>query len=77
MKMLKQTNEKTRVEPNKTILNFALIFRTDLETFEKIRAFLLKSGATLVYQTKSTEKIIVTRIGNRILNEGEEKYERD
>ena len=74
--MLKQTNEKPRVEPNKTILNFALIFRTDLETFEKIRAFLLKSGAQLVYQTKSTEKIIVTRIGNRVLNEGDEMVER-
>jgi hypothetical protein len=56
----------------KTILNFALIFRTDLRTFEKIRAYLLKSGASLIYQTKSTEKIFVSRIGSRVLKEGEE-----
>jgi hypothetical protein len=52
-------NEKPHIEPDKTILNFALIFRTDLQTFERIRNFLLKSGAELVYQTKSVEKIIV------------------
>lgn len=74
--MLRQTNERERVEPNKTILNFALIFRTDLKTFEKIRAYLLKSGATLVYQTKSTEKIFVSRIGSHVLKEGEEGHER-
>ena len=68
--------EKTQIEPNKTLLNFALIFRTDLETFEKIRAFLLKSGAQLIYQTKSTEKIFVSRVGSRVFNEGEENYER-
>jgi hypothetical protein len=59
--MLKQTNEKTHIEPEKTILNFALIFRTDLKTFEKIRAYLLKSGATLVYQTKSADKIYIAK----------------
>jgi len=76
--MLKQTqkNEEAKIEPNKTLLNFALIFRADLETFEKIRAFLLKSGATLIYQTKSTEKIFVSRIGSRVFNEGEESRER-
>ena len=63
-------NEKVRIEPDKTILNFALIFRTDLETFEKIRAYLLKSGASLIYQTKSTEKIYVSRIGS-VLKEDE------
>jgi hypothetical protein len=65
-----------KFEADKTILNFALIFRTDLETFEKIRAFVLKSGASLIYQTKSTEKIFVSRIGNRIFKEGEEIHER-
>lgn len=60
---------------NETILNFALIFRSDLKTFEKIRDFLLKSGAQLIYQTKSTEKIFVSRVGNRELKEGEEGYE--
>jgi hypothetical protein len=73
--MLKQANEKMHIEPEKTILNFALIFRTDLETFEKIRAYLLKSGASLIYQTKSTEKIYVSRIGS-VLKEGEEIHER-
>jgi hypothetical protein len=73
--MLK-TNEKTCIEPNKTVLNFALIFRTDLRTFEKIRAYLLKSGASLIYQTKSTEKIFVARVGARVLKEGEEDHER-
>ena len=70
--MLKQTQmkEKAKIEPDKTILNFALIFRTDLQTFEKIRAFLLKSGAQLVYQTKSVEKIVVSRVGSHILKEG-------
>lgn len=58
------------IEPDKTILNFALIFRTDLKTFEKIRAFVLKSGASLIYQTKSTEKIYVSRIGS-VLKEDE------
>jgi hypothetical protein len=72
----KQTNERAHVEPGKTILNFALIFRTDLETFEKIRAFLLKSGATLIYQTKSTEKIFVSKIGNQVFKEGEENHAR-
>ncbi|MEM1589973.1 MAG: hypothetical protein QW175_06110 [Candidatus Bathyarchaeia archaeon] len=57
---------------NETILNFALIFRTDLKTFEKIREYLLKSGAQLIYQTKSTEKIFVSRVGAHILKEGEE-----
>jgi hypothetical protein len=76
MKMLKQTNERERVEPDKTILNFALIFRTDLGTFEKIRSFLLKSGATLIYQTKSTEKIFVSRIGSQVFKEGEENHAR-
>ncbi|MEM1590263.1 MAG: hypothetical protein QW175_07585 [Candidatus Bathyarchaeia archaeon] len=57
---------------NETILNFALIFRSDLKTFEKIRDYLLKSGAQLIYQTKSTEKIFVARVGNRVLKEGEE-----
>jgi hypothetical protein len=65
-------NEKVKPSLDKTILNFALIFRTDLETFERIRAYLLKSGANLIYQTKSTEKIFVSRIGNRILKEGDE-----
>jgi|GEM_PF-4647330 len=61
---------------NETILNFALIFRTDLKTFEKIRDFLLRSGASLIYQTKSTEKIYVARVGSQILpKEGEEKHE--
>jgi hypothetical protein len=68
--MLKQTNEKVGIEPDKTVLNFALIFRTDLKTFEKIRAFVLKSGASLIYQTKSTEKIYVSRIGS-VLKEDE------
>jgi len=54
--MLKEVNEKAKLEPDKTVLNFALIFRTDLKTFEKVRDFLLKSGASLIYQTKSTEK---------------------
>jgi hypothetical protein len=74
--MLRQTNERAQIEPDKTVLNFALIFRTDLETFEKIRAFLLKSGATLIYQTKSTEKIYVSRIGSQVFKEGEEGLER-
>ena len=60
---------KVKLAPDKTVLNFCLIFRTDLKTFEKIRAFLLKSGAELVYQTKSVEKIFVSRIGNRVLKE--------
>jgi hypothetical protein len=68
-------NEKVKPSPNKTLLNFALIFRTDLETFERVRAYLLKSGANLIYQTKSTEKIFVSRVGNRILKEGEEGNE--
>lgn len=58
-------------KPNETILNFALVFRADLKTFEKIRNY-LRSGAQLIYQTKSTEKIIVSRVGNHILKEGEE-----
>ena len=66
---MKKTNEKPQIEPDKTILNFALIFRTDLKTFEKIRAFLLKSGAQLVYQTKSVERIVVSRVGSHILKE--------
>jgi len=74
--MLKQANEKMHIEPEKTVLNFALIFRVDLETFEKIRGYLLKCGASLIYQTKSTEKIYVSRIGNCILKEGEENVER-
>jgi len=67
---------KEKPSPDRTLLNFALIFRTDLETFEKIRAYLLKSGANLIYQTKSTEKIFVSRVGNRILKEGDEMNER-
>jgi hypothetical protein len=74
--MQKQTNEKTCIEPEKTILNFALIFRTDLKTFEKIRGYLLKSGASLIYQTKSTEKIFVARVGSRVFKKGEEVNER-
>jgi len=66
------SEQKNKLEANKTVLNFALIFRTDLETFEKIRAYLLKSGASLIYQTKSTEKIYISRIGNCIFKEGEE-----
>jgi len=62
-------NGKVKPAPDRTVLNFCLIFRTDLKTFEKIRAFLLKSGAELVYQTKSVEKIFVSRIGNRVLKE--------
>jgi hypothetical protein len=42
--MLKQANEKMHIEPDKTVLNFALIFRTDLKTFEKISLPLLKEG---------------------------------
>jgi hypothetical protein len=72
MKMQKQTNEKAHIEPEKTVLNFTLIFRTDLKTFEKVRDFLLKSGASLIYQTKSTEKIFVSHIGSQILKEGGE-----
>jgi hypothetical protein len=74
--MLKQANEKMHIEPDKTVLNFALIFRTDLKTFEKIRDYLLKCGASLIYQTKSTEKIFVARVGARVLKEGEEGHER-
>jgi hypothetical protein len=76
MKMLRQTNERAQIEPDKTVLNFALIFRTDLKTFEKIRGYLLKCGASLIYQTKSTEKIFVARVGARVLKEGEEGHER-
>lgn len=68
-------NAKIKQQLNETILNFALIFRTDLKTFEKVRDYLLKSGVQLIYQTKSTEKIIVARVGSQILKEGEE-YER-
>lgn len=69
-------NGKANLELDKTILNFALIFRIDLKNFERIRDFLLKSGAQLIYQTKSTEKIFVSRIGSQtvkddILTEGE------
>jgi hypothetical protein len=70
------SEQKNKLEANKTVLNFALIFRTDLETFEKIRAYLLKSGASLIYQTKSTEKIFVARVGSHVLKEGEEIHER-
>jgi hypothetical protein len=76
MKMLRQTNEKTHIEPEKTILNFALIFRTDLKTFEKVRKYLLKCGASLIYQTKSTEKIFVARVRSCVSKEGEEIHER-
>jgi hypothetical protein len=62
--------EPKKFEADKTVLNFALIFRTDLETFERIRNFVLKSGASLIYQTKSTEKIFVARVGDK---EGEGK----
>ena len=62
LKQMVKRNERNQTELNKTLLNFALIFKTDLETFEKIRAFLLKSGATLIYQTKSVEKIFVSRV---------------
>jgi len=62
---------KVKLAPDKTVLNFCLIFRTDLKTFEKIRSFLLKSGAELVYQTKSVERIIVSRVGSQVLKEGE------
>lgn len=65
---------KQKPQPNTTILNFALIFRSDLKTYEKIRDYLLNSGAQLIYQTKSTEKIFVSRVGNRVLKEGEEGY---
>lgn len=68
-------NAKIKPQLNETILNFALVFRTDLKTFEKVRNHLLKSGAQLIYQTKSTEKIIVARVGSRILKEGEEYEE--
>jgi hypothetical protein len=70
--MLRRKNEKTHIKPDETILNFALVFRTNLRTFEKIRRYLLKSGAALIYQTKSTEKIFIARIGNNILKEREE-----
>lgn len=69
-------NLKNKPQPDETILNFALIFRTDLKTFEKIRDYLLKSRAQLIYQTKSTEKIYISRVGSRVLpREGEENHE--
>ncbi|MEM2463934.1 MAG: hypothetical protein QXY07_04550 [Candidatus Bathyarchaeia archaeon] len=73
MELQKET--RRRPEINETVLNFALIFRTDLKTFEKIRDFLLKCGAQLIYQTKSTEKIFVSRVGSQVLaKEGEDNY---
>jgi hypothetical protein len=49
------------VKLDQTILNFCLIFRTTIENFEAIRSFVLKSGATLVYQTKSADKIYIAK----------------
>ncbi|MEM3618565.1 MAG: hypothetical protein QXK47_05790 [Candidatus Bathyarchaeia archaeon] len=73
---MKQNETRRRPEVSETILNFALIFRTDLKTFERIRDFLLQQGAQLIYQTKSTEKIFVSRVGSQVLpiKEGEGNY---
>jgi hypothetical protein len=52
---------KGKYEPEDTLLNFCLIFRCTLEDFERVKNCLLTTGARLVYQTKSADKIVVTK----------------
>jgi hypothetical protein len=66
-KMLEQ-NEKP-LDPKQTILNFCLIFRTDLITFAKIRDYLLNTKAELIYQTKSADKILIEKTAEVEINE--------
>lgn len=47
--------------PEGTILNFALVFRCDLELYKKIKAQLLKDGASLIYQICSAGKIFIQK----------------
>jgi hypothetical protein len=49
-------NEKPEV---RTILNHAFVYRTDSETMEKIREFLLELGATLIYEKHSFGKLFI------------------
>jgi hypothetical protein len=50
-------------KPEDTLLNFCLIFKTTLANFEEIKGTLLRSGAALIYQTKSADRIYITKEG--------------
>jgi len=44
-----------------TILNFGLVFRGKLETFDDVKKTILEAGDVLIYQTKSIEKIWIAK----------------
>jgi hypothetical protein len=50
-----------RKETEKTYWNFALIFRTTEDAFEKIKDAALDAGAVVFYQTKSADKIWIAK----------------
>jgi glucosamine 6-phosphate synthetase-like amidotransferase/phosphosugar isomerase protein len=53
--------EANRYPQVETLRNFCVIWKGTLEDFEEVKALLLKRGATLIYQTHSLDKIIVTK----------------
>jgi len=57
-------NAELEENPENTVLNFGLVFRCDLGLYQRIKAQLLKQGASLIYQTCSAGKIFIKKEDN-------------
>jgi hypothetical protein len=57
-----QSGENKSDDEEEVPFNFALVFRTTIPIFRNIRRFLLGTSTTLIYQTTSTEKLLVQRV---------------
>jgi len=44
-----------------TILNFGLVFRGKLSTFDNVKKTIVQAGDVVIYQTKSTEKVWIAK----------------
>jgi len=53
--------EIAKNNPADTILNFGLVWKGKLETFEDVKRTIIEAGDLLIYQTKSTGKIFIKR----------------
>lgn len=56
---MKQQNSLSR----KTLFNHAFVFRSDTETMEKIRSYLLECAANLIYQKHSLARLFIIEEG--------------
>jgi len=53
--------EMAKNNPADTILNFGLVWKGKLETFENVKRVIIEAGDLLIYQTKSTGKIWIAK----------------